>query len=172
MKFDHRSISQRIYFCLCRRQGRWGGLQHWRFPCHGHAGTCHHSNATTVSEGEWVRPPVQSRPQGSGMSLSCLQIQCNLGINDGDSTVVFILNMLRLQWSLCLSSILNPLTGNFSKDYQRESKRHENIVTVTSHEWLSFHMTQFDWLKGSHTCMTQGSLANLWCQIFPIFGTI
>ncbi len=52
-------------------------------------------------------------------------------------------------------SILNPLAGTFSEDTRKKGKGGK---TGTSHDWRSFYLSQYDWLKGSH--YDQGSLAS------------
>ncbi len=47
----------------------------------------------------------------------------------------------------CLGSILNPLAGKFSEDTRKKGK---GAKTGASHDWRSFYLSQYDWLKGSH----------------------
>ncbi len=42
---------------------------------------------------------------------------------------------------------LNPLAGKFSEDTR---KKGEGAKTMTSHDWRSFYLSQYDRLKGSH----------------------
>ncbi len=44
-------------------------------------------------------------------------------------------------------SILNPLAGKVSEDTRKKGK---GAKTGASHDWRSFHLSQYDWLKGSH----------------------
>ncbi len=46
-----------------------------------------------------------------------------------------------------IGSILNPLAGKFSEDTRKNSK---GAKTGASHNWRSFYLSQYDWLKGSH----------------------
>ncbi len=48
---------------------------------------------------------------------------------------------------LAIGSILNPLVGKFSKDTQKKGKC---AKTGVCHDWRSFYLSQYDWLKGSH----------------------
>ncbi len=60
-------------------------------------------------------------------------------------------NMIR--WSIHIlqirpiGSILNPLTGKFSEDTRKKGK---GAKTGSSHDWQSFYLSKYDWLKGSH----------------------
>ena len=47
-----------------------------------------------------------------------------------------------------MGSILNPLSGKFSEDTRK--KKDKGAKTGASHDWRSFHLSQNDWLKGSH----------------------
>ena len=40
-----------------------------------------------------------------------------------------------------------PLGGNISEDTRKKSK---GAKTGVPHDWRSFYMSQYDWLKGSH----------------------
>ncbi len=46
-----------------------------------------------------------------------------------------------------IGSILNPLAGKFSEDTRKKGK---GAKTGASHDWRSFCLSQYDWLKGSH----------------------
>ncbi len=46
-----------------------------------------------------------------------------------------------------IGSILNPLAGKFSENTQKKGK---GAKTRAPHDWPSFYMSQYDWLKGSH----------------------
>ncbi len=46
-----------------------------------------------------------------------------------------------------IGSILNPLAGKFSEDTRKKGK---GAITGASHDWRSFYLSQYDWLKGSH----------------------
>ncbi len=52
-------------------------------------------------------------------------------------------------WTLSalIGSILNPLAGKFPKDPR---KKYKGAKTGTAHDWRSFYLSQYDWLKGSH----------------------
>ncbi len=52
-----------------------------------------------------------------------------------------------LQWHLRIGSSLNPLAGKFSEDTREKGK---GANTGASHDWRSFYLSQYDWLKGSH----------------------
>ncbi len=44
-----------------------------------------------------------------------------------------------------IGSILNPLAGKFSEDTRKKGKG-----AKTPHDWRSFYLSHYDWLKGSH----------------------
>ncbi len=46
-----------------------------------------------------------------------------------------------------IGSILNPLAGKFSEDTR---KKDNGAKTGASHDWWSFYLSQYDWIKGSH----------------------
>ena len=46
-----------------------------------------------------------------------------------------------------IGSILNPLAGKCSEDTRKKGK---GAKTGASHDWQSFYLSQYDWLKGSH----------------------
>ncbi len=46
-----------------------------------------------------------------------------------------------------IGSTLNPLEGKFSEDTRKKGK---GAKTGASHDWRSFSLSQYDWLKGSH----------------------
>ncbi len=46
-----------------------------------------------------------------------------------------------------IGSILPPLAGTFSEDTRKKSK---GVKTGASHDWRSFYLSQYDWLKGGH----------------------
>ncbi len=46
-----------------------------------------------------------------------------------------------------IGSILNPLAGKFSEDTRKKGK---GAKTGASHDWRSFYLSQYDWLKGCH----------------------
>ncbi len=46
-----------------------------------------------------------------------------------------------------IGSILTPLVGKFSEDTRKKGKGGK---TGASHDWGSFYLSQYDWLKGSH----------------------
>ncbi len=46
-----------------------------------------------------------------------------------------------------IGSILKPLAGKFSENTRKKGK---GAKTVASHDWRSFYLSQYDWLKGSH----------------------
>ncbi len=46
-----------------------------------------------------------------------------------------------------IGSILNLLAGKFSEDTQKKGK---GMKTGASHDWRSFYLLQYDWLKGRH----------------------
>ncbi len=50
-----------------------------------------------------------------------------------------------------IRSILTPLKGKFCEDTQKKGK---GAKAGASHDWRSFYLSQYDWLKGSH--MTKG----------------
>ncbi len=50
-------------------------------------------------------------------------------------------------WEKSIGSILNPLVGKFSEDTRRNGK---GAKTGVPHDWRSFYLSQYDWLKGSH----------------------
>ncbi len=55
-----------------------------------------------------------------------------------------------LEVQLCcgeIGSILNALAGNFSEATRNKCK---GVKTGTPHDWRSFYMAQYDWLKDSH----------------------
>ncbi len=64
--------------------------------------------------------------------------------------------MLREKWViLCtmsarIGSILNPLAGKFSEDTRKKGKHGKGAKTGAPHDWWSFCMSKYDWLKGSH----------------------
>ncbi len=49
-------------------------------------------------------------------------------------------------WYEEIRSILNPLAGKFSEDTRKKGK---GTKTGVSHDWRSFYLSQYDWLKGS-----------------------
>ncbi len=53
----------------------------------------------------------------------------------------FIIEIIRI------GSILNPLAGKVSQDTRKKGK---GAKTGASHDWWSFYLSQYDWLKGSH----------------------
>ncbi len=61
---------------------------------------------------------------------------------------------------LLIGRILNSLAGKFSANARKKGK---GAKTGTSHDWRSFYLSQYDWLKGNH--MTK---VVLWRQILPI----
>ena len=46
-----------------------------------------------------------------------------------------------------IGTILSPLAGKFSEDTRTKGK---GAKTGASHDWRSFYLSQYDWLKGSH----------------------
>ena len=44
-----------------------------------------------------------------------------------------------------IGSILKPLAGKFSEDTRKKGK---GVKTAASHDWQSFYLSQYDWLKG------------------------
>ncbi len=46
-----------------------------------------------------------------------------------------------------IGCILNPLVGKVSKDTRKKGK---GAKTGAAHDWRSFYMSQYDWLKDSH----------------------
>ncbi len=52
-----------------------------------------------------------------------------------------------LEVNLTMGSILNPLAGKFSEDTRKKGK---GAKTGASHDWQSFYLSRYDWLKGSH----------------------
>ncbi len=46
-----------------------------------------------------------------------------------------------------IGSILNPLVGKISEDTRKKGK---GAKTGAAHNWRSFYLSQYDWLKGSH----------------------
>ena len=46
-----------------------------------------------------------------------------------------------------IGSILNPLVGKFSENTRRKGK---GAKTGASHDWRSFYLSQYDWLKCSY----------------------
>ncbi len=78
----------------------------------------------------------------------------------------------RVENHLIIGSISNPLAGKFSEDTRKKAK---GVKTGASHDWRSFYLSQYDWLKGSHMTKVVGfrmkpiiHTANLWRQILPI----
>ncbi len=68
--------------------------------------------------------------------------------------------------------------GKFSEDTQKKGK---GAKTGSSHDWRSFHLLQYDWLKGSHMAKVVWlpnetdygiHIANLWRQMLPIDYTL
>ncbi len=60
------------------------------------------------------------------------------------------LHTYRTAWfeqKLPIGSILNPLAGKFSEDTRKKGK---GAKAGASHDWRSFYLSQYDWLKGSH----------------------
>ncbi len=49
--------------------------------------------------------------------------------------------------SAVIGSILNPLAGKCSEDTRKKCK---GAKTGASHDWRSFYLSQYDWLKGGH----------------------
>ncbi len=49
--------------------------------------------------------------------------------------------------AIIIGSILNPLAGKLSEDTRKNGK---GPKTVASHDWRSFYLSQYEWLKGSH----------------------
>ncbi len=70
---------------------------------------------------------------------------------------------------MTIGSILNPSAGKFS-EYTR--KKGKGTKTGVSHDWRSFYLSQYDWLKGSHMTKVVWlpiiHTANLWRQMLPI----
>ncbi len=71
-----------------------------------------------------------------------------------------------------IGSILNPLAGKFSEGTRKKGK---GTKTGAFHDWRSFYLSQYDWLKGSHMTKvvwlpneTDYSYCELWRQILPI----
>ncbi len=48
---------------------------------------------------------------------------------------------------LWIGIILNPLAGKFSEDTRQKVKARKQGA---AHDWRSFYLSQYDWLKGSH----------------------
>ncbi len=48
---------------------------------------------------------------------------------------------------IATGSILNPLAGKFSEDTR---KKGNGAKTGASHDWRSFYLSQYDWLKANH----------------------
>ncbi len=48
---------------------------------------------------------------------------------------------------IVIGSILIPLAGKLSEDTRKEGK---GAKTGASHDWRSFYLSQYDWLKGGH----------------------
>ncbi len=63
-----------------------------------------------------------------------------------DSILFMYFTFIALQYDT-IGSILNPLAGNFSEDTRKKGK---GAKTRASHDWQSFYLSQYDWLKGSH----------------------
>ncbi len=59
-----------------------------------------------------------------------------------------------LVFTVTIGSILNPLAGKISEDTRKKAKV---AKTGASHDWWSFYLSQYDWLKGSQS-YDQGSL--------------
>ncbi len=51
------------------------------------------------------------------------------------------------EFESAIGSSLNPLAGKISEDTRKKGK---GAKTVASHEWRSFYLSKYDWLKGSH----------------------
>ncbi len=60
------------------------------------------------------------------------------------SPVSFI-HSARIHQLMTTGSILNHLAGKFSEDTRKKGK---GTKTGASHDWQSFYLSQYDWLKG------------------------
>ncbi len=62
---------------------------------------------------------------------------------------------MQTHWDACAAFVMRlyiwfiliPLAGKFSEDTQKKGK---GAKTGASHDWRSFYLSQYDWLKGSH----------------------